>query len=99
MSATCLLTKQCSKCRLIKPVEEFNFRHRVRGVRHGYCRECGKELTRRHYRLKSILTSNVTSAPTQSDAGWWLRQSRVLAPTVAYSTRTTSWTLTTGMED
>ena len=31
---------------------EFNFRYRDCGVRHGYCRECGKELTRRPYKRK-----------------------------------------------
>jgi hypothetical protein len=61
MSTTPVLTKQCSKCGLLKPVGEFNFRYRDRGVRHGYCRECGKELTRSHYRRKkrSYLTRNL----------------------------------------
>ena len=61
MTGAATLTKQCSKCRLFKPVDEFNFRHRDRGVRHGYCRECGKELTRSHYRRKkrSYLTRNL----------------------------------------
>ncbi len=39
----------CSKCKVTKPIEEFNFRFRATGVRLPYCRECGKELTRDHY--------------------------------------------------
>ena len=42
--------KQCSKCGVVKSVEEFNFRYRDSGVRHSYCRECGKALTRSHYK-------------------------------------------------
>lgn len=54
ISKSCLndLDKKCSKCELIKPAEEFNFRHRDKGVRHSYCRECGKALTRSRYRRK-----------------------------------------------
>jgi hypothetical protein len=41
--------KVCCKCRALKPIEEFNFRNRSAGVRHHYCRDCGKDLTRSHY--------------------------------------------------
>lgn len=53
--------KKCSKCGMVKPAEEFNFRHRERGVRHSYCRECGKALTRSHYRRekRSYLSRNL----------------------------------------
>jgi hypothetical protein len=40
----------CSRCEISKPVAEFNFRNRAKGVRHIYCRECGNEFTRSHYR-------------------------------------------------
>lgn len=42
--------KICSKCRILKPLEEFNFRHKSRNIRHGYCKDCGKILTRNHYK-------------------------------------------------
>jgi len=42
--------KTCSGCHVTKPIEEFNFKYRDRGVRHSYCRECGKTLTRSHYK-------------------------------------------------
>jgi hypothetical protein len=45
-----LKQKLCSGCRVVKPVEDFNFKYRAMGVRHSYCRECGKELTRSHYK-------------------------------------------------
>lgn len=42
--------KICSKCQLTKPAVEYNFRDRASGKRHSYCKSCGKELTRSHYR-------------------------------------------------
>ena len=41
--------KTCSKCQVLKPAAEFNFRSRAKGIRHSYCRDCGKELTHNHY--------------------------------------------------
>lgn len=41
--------RTCSSCNLTKPVSEFNFKQRATLTRHSYCRECGKQLTRRHY--------------------------------------------------
>ncbi len=41
--------KTCSKCQANKPHDEFNFKNRANNVRHSYCKECGKALTRRHY--------------------------------------------------
>jgi hypothetical protein len=40
----------CSGCHAVKPIEEFNFKYRATGVRHSYCRECGKRLTKSHYK-------------------------------------------------
>jgi hypothetical protein len=42
--------KTCSACHVVKPAEEFNFKYRAKGLRHSYCRECGKRLTRSHYK-------------------------------------------------
>ena len=41
--------KVCCRCRVLKPLEEFNFRNRSAGIRHRYCRDCGKKFTRSHY--------------------------------------------------
>lgn len=49
------LNKLCSKCNLVKSVDEFNFRNRARGVRHSYCRDCGKLLTQNHYKNNKAL--------------------------------------------
>ena len=61
MNTVSALDKRCSKCGLVKPLDEFNFRHRSSGVRHGYCRACGKEFTRSHYRRqkRSYLKRNL----------------------------------------
>ncbi len=55
--------KTCSKCKISKDVEEFNFRYKARNVRHGYCRECGKILTRSHYKRnkRQYLDKNLRS--------------------------------------
>ena len=45
----------CSKCKALKPLAEFNFKRRAEGIRHPYCRDCGKELTRSHYRRRKRL--------------------------------------------
>jgi len=53
--------KPCSGCHVVKPVEEFNFKYRAKGIRHSYCRECGKRLTRSHYKRnkRSYLKRNL----------------------------------------
>ena len=51
MDASSQQQRACSRCRLVKAVSEFNFKQRALGIRHPYCRECGKELTRSHYKL------------------------------------------------
>lgn len=43
-------SKVCSRCKAEKPTSQFNFRARATRIRHSYCRDCGKELTRSHYR-------------------------------------------------
>lgn len=55
--------KLCSKCQEAKQVSDFNFRHRAAGVRHSYCKDCGKQLTRSHYagNKRQYLDRNVRS--------------------------------------
>lgn len=42
--------KTCSSCHVTKPLTGFNFKRRSAGVRHSYCRECGKKITQNHYK-------------------------------------------------
>jgi hypothetical protein len=55
--------KTCSKCKVSKPVSEFNFRNTAAGMYQSYCKECGKRLTRSHYRnnKRQYLDRNVRS--------------------------------------
>lgn len=55
--------KICSKCKVSKPISEFSFRQTATGVRQSYCKECGKRLTRSHYRnnKRQYLDRNVRS--------------------------------------
>jgi hypothetical protein len=50
-----LTIKLCSRCKIIKPLSDFNFKYREAGIRHAYCRECGKLLTRNHYQKRKQL--------------------------------------------
>ena len=45
-------TRQCSKCRLTWPVEEFRFRSRAQGVRHRRCRRCTAREAQRRRKAK-----------------------------------------------
>lgn len=49
-SSSDISQKVCSKCKASKPIEEFNFRDRLAGVRQRYCRDCGKRFTQDHYK-------------------------------------------------
>lgn len=42
--------KICSQCKKLKSNDEFNYRNKKLNIRHSYCRECGKFLTRNHYK-------------------------------------------------
>jgi hypothetical protein len=42
--------KVCSQCQVDKPITEYNFRNRSTGLRHSYCRDCGKMFTASHYK-------------------------------------------------
>ena len=42
-------TKTCGRCGYRKGIEEFNFKNKSDGVRHSYCRDCGKAYTAAHY--------------------------------------------------
>lgn len=42
--------KICSRCQSTKAFDEFNFRNKANNIRHAYCKDCGKILTRSHYK-------------------------------------------------
>jgi len=41
--------KRCTKCKLIKPLSEFNFKSKKRIKRHSHCKECRRAYVRGHY--------------------------------------------------
>lgn len=55
--------KICSKCKISKDLEQFNFRCKTKDVRHGYCRECGKLFTQSNYKRnkRQYLDKNLRS--------------------------------------
>lgn len=44
------MTKICSKCKLEKDAEEFNWKNKRQGTRSCYCRKCWKAYAKKHYR-------------------------------------------------
>lgn len=63
--------KTCSKCKIAMPVSEFNFKSTTLGKRHSYCKECGSNLTRSHYRnnKRQYLDRNVRSYLKRRELG------------------------------
>jgi hypothetical protein len=55
--------KTCSKCKVSKPVTQFNFKSTAAGLYQSYCRECGKLSTRSHYKQnkRQYLDRNIRS--------------------------------------
>ena len=61
--------KTCSRCKVEKPFDEFNFRNKLNNVRHAYCKECGKILTKSHYKRnkRQYLDRNSRSYKTRRE--------------------------------
>jgi hypothetical protein len=57
------LKKICSKCNIAKALDEFNFRQKSKEIRHAYCKDCGKLLTKSHYQRnkKQYMDKNLRS--------------------------------------
>lgn len=55
--------KTCSKCKRRRLLNDFNFRNKEARIRCSYCKECGRALTRNHYRnnKRQYLNRNVRS--------------------------------------
>ena len=45
--------KTCSTCNQPKSVEEFNWRNKAKGVRHGVCKECTRNRDKKHYKTSA----------------------------------------------
>lgn len=69
-------TKICSKCGLEKPIEQFNFRDKVKGTRRADCKECHNGYVKQKYQeRKSMITklkSQVKCAKCGEDRGYCL---------------------------
>lgn len=44
-----MVTKQCSRCKKEKPIQEFNFKFKQLGIRQKACSECTRLEVRNHY--------------------------------------------------
>src|ERR1043165_3544980 len=47
--------KPCTQCATTKSITDFNFKRRADGLRHSYCKDCGKKITQSHYRRRKRL--------------------------------------------
>lgn len=43
------LVKKCSRCKLEKPLEEFNFKDKIKNLRQYHCRNCSRLYVQSHY--------------------------------------------------
>lgn len=41
--------KKCNRCKIEKPLEEFNYRDKVKGLRQYQCKDCSRLYVRLHY--------------------------------------------------
>ncbi len=39
----------CNRCKIEKPLDEFSFKNKERGIKHGYCKKCGRFYLKSHY--------------------------------------------------
>ncbi len=63
--------KICSACRSEKPLSEFGFKNRVKGIPASKCKECAKDYARKHYAINAeALREGVTSRRRQIGK-WW----------------------------
>lgn len=44
------MTRTCSRCKETKNLDEFNFKNKLKNIKHCFCRECGKIYTSNHYK-------------------------------------------------
>ncbi len=42
-------TKECSRCKEPKPLKDFNWKNKSKGIRAYYCRDCSREYIKQHY--------------------------------------------------
>ena len=43
------MTRRCAKCGDPKPIDDFAFKNKEKGLRNSYCKECMKPIRRDHY--------------------------------------------------
>ncbi len=43
------MTKRCTKCKIEKPISQFSFKIKTRGLRQYQCKKCSRKLLRSHY--------------------------------------------------
>lgn len=44
-----ITTQKCYKCQIEKPIGDFRFKYKSRGIRHTICKECHKRYTKEYY--------------------------------------------------
>jgi hypothetical protein len=43
------MKRRCAKCGYPKPIDDFSFKNKAKGLRNSYCKECMKPIRRNHY--------------------------------------------------
>lgn len=62
--------KTCGKCKVEKPIGEFNIKNPVTDLHQSYCKSCQKQYRRMHYLNNRFYYINKTKKRKQSIATW-----------------------------
>lgn len=61
----------CTKCKVEKPLDEFSFRYKARGIKLSQCKTCMKENNRRHYLSNSEDYKERSAKRTADNVAWF----------------------------
>jgi hypothetical protein len=64
--------KICSKCKLEKPLEDFLWKNKSKGIRQYQCRECFKEIRKKSYESNREYYLNKNVKKKKQNRDWYL---------------------------
>ena len=65
-------TKICYKCNADKPMSEFIFKNRSKGIYHESCKECWKEIRKQCYQKNKKVTTDRNQKNTKKNRDWYV---------------------------
>ncbi len=65
------MEKRCTKCKKVKPVENFNWKKRAKGLRQSACKICTRKQVKSHYSRNKTYYLDKTSRQRQKLYDWF----------------------------